>query len=456
MTIAGTDREFHLLHYVKLVRKHRWLMLGLFLLTVGTVAIWSFMQVPVFQAAATLLIEPESPKFLNIQEVTSIGPATLDYYQTQHELIKSRPVVERAIETLKLKERLPALASSRDPYRTFVGSLIVEPRRNTRLVLVKYESADPALAAEIANAVANGYARYNVELKLKGARDALAWLTEEMASLKTKVEESSVALQNYRVKSGILGMTEQRNITAQKIMDFNKAYLEAQAQRMSIEAKLRELRQIAKDKSGAQTIFSVADNTLIQKLKAEASDLEVQRSKLLKTYKEKHPEIIKIDGQIQQVTQKIDAEIQTMLRSLDTEYRVAKAREETLLGNVNQLRREGQDLNEKEIQYQTLAREADSNQQLYDAVLKRLKETGIAGGLETNNVRLVEAATVPRVPIRPNKRFNLLLSALVGAVLALGVVAAIEYFDTSIKSPDEVERLIGLPVIGIVPLFSKR
>jgi uncharacterized protein involved in exopolysaccharide biosynthesis len=252
--------------------------MAIFLLTVITVAVWTFTRVPIFQATATLLIEPESPKVLNIQEITAVGGG-FEYYQTQYELIKSRAVVERAIASLKLKERNPEVGGARDPYRAVGGGLIVEPKRNTRLVFVKYEHPDPALAAELANAVAAAYARYNVELKLSEARQALTWLTDEMATLKAKVQESSVALQNYRVKSGILGLEEQRKITAQKIMDFNKAYLEAQAQRLSIEAKLRELTQIARDKSGAQTIFSVADSALIQKLKAEASDLEVQKCK---------------------------------------------------------------------------------------------------------------------------------------------------------------------------------
>lgn len=456
MTIASADHDFHLLDYVKLLRRHRWLFVAIFLVTVITVAVWTFSQVPIYQAAATILIEPEAPKILNIQEVTSIGSAGFEYYQTQYELIKSRAVVERAIATLKLKERFPAIGQSRDPYRALPGSLFVEPKRNTRLVFVKYESSDPALAAELANGIAAAYARYNVELKLTGARDALTWLTEEMAQLKPKVQESSVALQNYRVKSGILGLEEQRKITAAKIMDFNKAYLEAQAQRLSIEAKFRELSEIARDRSGAQTIFSVADNPLIQKLKNEASDLDVQRSKLLRTYKDQHPEILKIDAQIQQVSQKIDAEMKTMLRAVQTEARVAKAREETLLGNVNELRLEGQDLNEKEIQYLTLQRDADANQQLYDSVVKRLKETGVTGGLETNNVRVLENATVPTTPVRPRTTFNLAVSVAVGLLLAAGVVLTIEYFDTTIKSPDDVERVLGLPLLGVVPMFAKR
>jgi uncharacterized protein involved in exopolysaccharide biosynthesis len=457
MTIArDAAREISLRDVLRIFQKHRFLIVGVFLVTVATVAIWTFTQTPIYQATATVMIDPEAPKFLNIQDVSPLGAATQDYYLTQYEIIKSRPVVDRAMESVKLKEAMPSLAAARDPHPMFRGWLVVEPKRNTRLVFIKFEHRDPKVAADVANAVAAAYARYNVEIKLKGAREALGWLTEEMNQLRTRVQESSVALQNYRVKSGILGLEEQRKITSQKIIDFNRAYLEAQAQRLSIEAKLGELTKIARDKPGAQSIFTVADNPLIQKLKAEASDLDVQRSKLLKVYKEKHPEVLKVDAQIQQVNQRIDTEMKTMLRGVQTEFRVAKAREETLLGNVNQLRREGQDLNEKEIQYQNLMRESDSNQQLYESVLKRLKETSIAGGLETNNVKIIEPAVAPRSPIRPRRDLNLLLSVVVGLVVGVGLATVIEYFDTSVKSPDDVERYLGLPVLGIVPLFSQK
>ncbi|MBI4271117.1 MAG: GumC family protein [Candidatus Rokubacteria bacterium] len=450
------EREAHLKDYLHILRKHRWLITGLFLVTVLTVAIWTFVQTPIFQASAMVLIEPEPPKVLNIQEVSPIGGPTQDYYRTQYELITSRPIVEKVIETQNLRKRMPALAGSADPVRTFLAVTTIEPKRNTRLVLVKFEDPDPALAAEVANAVARQYARHNVEIKLRSAREALTWLTEQMTSLRARVQESSVALQNYRVKAGILGLQEQRQITAQKIMDFNKAYLEAQAQRLTIEAKLAELGRIVNSPGGAQTIFTVADNPLIQKLKAEASDLEVQRSKLLKVYKDKHPEVLKVQAQFDQVTQRIDAELKTMLRAVQTEYRVAKAREETLLGNVNRLRQEGQDLSEKEIQYMNLQRESESNQQLYEAVLKRFKETGVTGGLDTNNVSVVEDATVPKVPIKPRKTINLIVSVLVGLFVGVGIALTIEYFDTTIKTPDDVERYLGLPVIGIVPIFEAK
>jgi uncharacterized protein involved in exopolysaccharide biosynthesis len=437
------------INYRRLLRKHRWLMTGIFLLVLLTAAIWTFAQTPIYEAAATILIDPEPPKVLNIQDVVPLGASAWDrnFYPTQYEIIKSRPVLERATA---------ALNGGKAAGRDLSGAVFVEPKRNTRLVLIKVDGPDPARAAEEANAVANAYAKYNVELKLKGARDALVWLTEEAGRLRTKVDESSQALQNYRVKAGILGMQEQRQITASKIMDFNKAYLEAQAQRLSLESKLEQLTRIAKEPAGVQTIFTVTDNALIDRLKGEASNLETEKSKLLKVYKDKHPEILKIDAQIQQVQQRLDAEFQNTLQAVRTQYKVAKAREDTLANQVNQLRAEGQQLNEKEIQYQNLQREVESNQALYDSVLKRMKETGVAGGLEDSNVRIIEPAMPPTVPVRPQKARNIILSVVAGLVLAIGAAFALEYLDTTVKTPDDVERYLGLPVIGIVPAFQAR
>ena len=457
MVARESEPQPRVTDYRRVFRKHRWLITGIFLLIVITVAIWTFLQVPIYQAATTVLIDPEPPRILNIQDVTPVGALTPwdpNFYPTQYEIIKSRPVVERAVEALNRTRSATAGAS--EPYRTFSDSVVVEPRRNTRLVLIKVEGPDPGLAAAEANAIAAAYAKYNVELKLKGARDALTWLTEEAGRLRAKAEESSQALQNYRVKTGILGMQEQRQITAAKIMDFNKAFLEAQAQRLSLESKLQELNRIAKEPAGVQTIFTGAENPLIDKLKGEAGTLETEKSKLLKVYKDKHPEILKIDAQIQQVKQRLEAEFHNTLQAVQTQYKVARGREDTLANQVNQLRQEGQQLNEKEIQYQNLQREVEANQQLYDSVVKRLKETGVAGGIENSNVRIVEEATVPTVPVRPRKAWNLTLSVVVGLVLSLAVAFAIEYLDNTVKTPDDVERYLGLSVIGVVPAFQAR
>ena len=183
MVTREVESQPRVADYRRVLRKHRWLITGIFLLTVLTVAIWTFIQVPIYQAAATILIEPEPPKVLNIQDVTPVGamsPYDPAFYPTQYEIIRSRAVVERALEALNLKAR--AANAGADPSHALSGSLAVDPVRNTRLVLIKIAGPDPARAAVEANAVANAYAKYNVELKLKGARDALVWPVKEIFS----------------------------------------------------------------------------------------------------------------------------------------------------------------------------------------------------------------------------------------------------------------------------------
>ena len=451
--------ETHLREYLRLLLKHRWLILAVFVTVAVTGAVWTLLQTPIYQASATVQIEPELPKVLNMQEVTSTGQGSIEYYRTQYALMTSRPVLQNAIEALKRENdtaALAALGAGSDPRVKHAGTLAVEPVRNTQLVLVTFQHSDPVLAAKVATTVAQAYVKYNLDAKLKGTRDALAWLNEQMSGLRGKVEESSTALQNYRVKAGILGIQEQRTLTAQKAQEVNRSHLEAQAQRLSLEGKLNALNRIAKEQDTTENLSTAVDDPLIRKLKTELAELQVQRSKLLQTYKERHPEVLKVDAQIQQMTQRLEAEIGKALRSLETEYRVAKAREDSLLSAVTRLRAEGQQLNEKEIQYGALQREQESNQQLYEAVLKRVKETGVQGGLDSNNARVVEEAVLPTTPIRPRKKLGLLLSLAAGLALGIGAAVTIEYFDTSVKSPEDIERVLGLPVIAVVPAFEPR
>src|SRR5262245_65048225 len=129
-------------------------MMATFILVVVAMAIWTLNQVPIYRASALVLIEPEPPKVLNnIQEVMSIAP-TFEYYNTQYEMIKTRPVVERVIDKLNLRARVPGLATAASPHRVLLGSIVVEPKRNTHLVFIHFENSDPALAAEIANGLA--------------------------------------------------------------------------------------------------------------------------------------------------------------------------------------------------------------------------------------------------------------------------------------------------------------
>jgi uncharacterized protein involved in exopolysaccharide biosynthesis len=443
------------------VLRTRWLLvLTVFAVTVVSAVVFTSMQTRVYQASATVLIEPEPPRVVNIPEVsTETGPSQ-DYYATQYKMLQSRPVIDAVIKELNLKERMPHVGRSADPYLALVytrnNGLSIEPVKNTRLVLVKFEDPDPRLAAEIANAVARQYVKYGLDIKQKEAQTAALWLNEQIEGLKAKAQQSSQALQAYQAKADLLGLQDQRQITQAKLIDFNRAYLEAQSQRLASESKLRELRRIAKDPAGSETIFIVANDPLIQKLKTEASDLSIERSKLSQIYRAKHPDLLQLEAQIQQVNQRLKEEIQKLIAAVETEYRVAKGREETLLANMDSLRREARALNEREAQAMSLQREKDTMEELQATVLKRLKETGVTSALTASNIRVAEPATVPTFPVRPKSRLIWALSAVFGLALGVGVAFVADSLDNRVRSPEDIERVLGVPIVGVVPVFSGR
>ncbi len=451
------EEENVLRSYLQLFHKRRWTIISVFLIVAATGTIRTFLQTPIYRASARVMISPEAPKVLNIQDLNPTGSNYYYQYQlTQQELIKSRPVIEKAIESLNLTKRLPELAGVKDPVPVILGSVIVSPLKETSLVDIKFEHRDPAVAADVATGIARAYTRNNLDMKMKNAREALAWLSEQMNELSTKVRDSSMALQNYRVKAGIVGLKEQREITTGKIMSFNKAYLEAQAERLAVEAKLKEIQAIAKDPIGAQSLFIVADNPMIQKLKEQAADLKIEVSRALETLGPKHPKIIELRAQIQEIQKKLDGEIQTMLQAVNTELRVARARENALLQNVERLRQEAQQVSEKEIDYQGLEREVNSNQQMQETVMNRLKEMGVSGALETNNLRVVEEAEVPKFPVKPQKSRDILLAIITGLVAGIALAFFLERMDSTIRTPEEVQRYLGSPVLGVVPIFEAK
>ncbi len=441
--------------YLRVLWKRRWVITGILAVTVASAYVFTSLQVPIFEAAATVLIEPQSPRVVNIQDVSQESASHLDYYPTQYKIIESRPIVEGAMQRLRLKERIPGLEGW-DSYWFVRGKLTVAPVKFTRLVLVKIADPDPKFAAELANGVANEYVSRNLELKHQAAKEATAWLDEQLGTLKTQAQQSAKALQAYQAQANLVGIQEQRQITQAKAVESHRAYLEAQTQRLTIEAKFRELSRIARDPVAAETLSLVADDPLIRKLKTEASDLQIERAKLAQVSKEKHPDLLQLDAQIKQVNQRLQAEIQKLLRSVETEYNVAKTREAALLANVNELKLEARALTERETKALALQRERDSSEELHTAVMKRFRETGIATALEANNVRIVELARPPELPARPRTRLTLMLSVVAGLALGGGVALLAESLDNRVRSPEDVERAVGLPILGIVPVFSSK
>jgi uncharacterized protein involved in exopolysaccharide biosynthesis len=223
-----------------------------------------------------------------------------------------------------------------------------------------------------------------------------------------------------------------------------------------MESRLKELSAVAKDPNAVESVVRMADDPLILKLKNEASDLLAQRARLSQLYREKHPDLVVLDAQIKLANQRIQSELAKMLQALETQVRVLRGREEALLSQVNELRREAQRLTTQEAQARALDVERASTEELHAVVLKRLNEAGLATALDASNIRVVEAAMPPRGPAYPRTQLIMIMSLIGGLALGFGAAFVVEYVDDRVRSPEDVERAVGVPVLGIVPVFGAK
>ncbi len=470
METTPKESQTHMYDYLRTLHKWRKIAVVCFIIVVGTVTIASFVMTPVYRGTARILIEREAPKVLNMQELLPVDANSTEFYQTQYKILQSRSLALRVIRALDLSKN-PAFnpvhaqsslvkekgARESALVEKFLKSLRIDPIRNSRLVDIGYDSTDPVIAAEVANMVAREFSEQNVAWKSETSGEAKDFLTKQIEEQKKVLEESEQALQKYKEEYGIVQLTplagdrEKENIAMQKLGGLTGRLVEEQTRRVEVEARYREIQDLLGKGASLESIPQIMDNYLIQRLKENEARLVTQMSELSQKYGEKHPKTIQLRSEIESTRQKINQEAENVLASVRNELAIARAREANARRTVEGQNAETQKLSERSIQYSVLLREAEKNRELYENLLKRLKETSVAEELGTTNVRIVDRAEVPRKPTRPNTPQNILLSVVVGLFTGCGLAFFFEYLDNTLKTPDDVEKYVQAPCIALIP-----
>jgi capsular exopolysaccharide synthesis family protein len=334
--------------------------------------------------------------------------------------------------------------------------LTVEPVRNSRLVNISFESPDPKLSANVANALAKAYMQHNLDMKLSAVRDATEWLNQRVQEERGKVEEAERRLQEYKETHGIVTgfSTESEQMTAQKLSEVGRQVVEAEAKRVEAETRYKQTRQMLRQGVPLDSIPVILNNELIQEVKQSEIELSKRLAELSGRYGPNHPRIKAIKSELRTLNQKKKAEINKVINSLENEYEVALAREKSLKNSLAQLKEEAQNLNEKAIEYGVLKRQAESARQMYDLLIKRFKETSMSEEIKTGNIRIMDQAEVPKNPVKPNAKRNMLLSLVLGLMLGVGGTFFLEYLDNTVKSPEDVKNYLAVPYLAPVPVIS--
>ena len=495
-------KEPHLLDYVHVLLRRKFLTIFVFVAVVLGAIGYLRTAVPVFEARARLIIEPRTSETGATAEAGNQTQTQQDY-QTHYQLLQSRNLARKTIETLGLwsdpdlnpslrapdsslvaqawaqvrelvklvtrnpqpvQEPSPDLPPEDDLLRTqartinaFVSRLSVTPVQNSRLLDVTFQSSDPARAANVVNGLASTYIADVIDVRSHETRETSAWLTGQIEEQRKLVAAAEDALQRYRERTGDVTVEIGDSIVVQKLADLNAAVTKAKTDRLEKEAAYRQVASVANQPDALSAIPAVLANGFVQQQRGELVTLLRAEAQLADRLGDKHPEMIKVRLAIKTIEEKLRAAVQDVVQSLQRDYESALAQEESLTSALNQQKTEAQSMNRKAIDLAVLQRDVANAKAAYDTLVVQGRQAAVSEDRSTiSNIRFVDRAAAPDLPISP-KRKQVLLIALLGAMfLSVSAAFFVEYLDSRVKTQEEVEIHLRLTSLGAIPRLSRK
>jgi capsular exopolysaccharide synthesis family protein len=457
--------------YLRVVTKRKWYLVLFASATVAAVSLWTLRQPPIYRATATIVIDATAPAVLgrSVEEVVEDGSGDYwsdqEYYSTQYRVLESRTVAEGVVKVLGLQHNPDFLGVPRARRRGWRGvtvteaagvvqaSLTVQPVKNSRLVEVRFEDQNPKRAALVANTLADVYRRHNLDYKLASTVQALDWLSQQLDELRTRLEGSEVALHNFIRDNNVLSlsMDDRQKILTDEIAELNRALTTAKTEGVGIEARLRQLQDVGDLDPLELPARILLENPTLISLKTGYARASEEQAGLASRYGDNHPASREASAKVASIRQSMAQEIRSVVGSVGRDLRANAQSQAALQGLLDRSQAQALQLNLLGIAYDRLEREEKNNEEIYGLVLKRTKETDLSKLLRTNNIRVLDSAMVPGLPVRPNLRMNLTIALFLGILGGLALCFLVERLDNTLKSKEETEAVLAVPFLGLIP-----
>lgn len=470
-------------HYWRVLMLQKWNIAALCVVVGLLTAFIAFSLQPVYKATNTLLIESKQANVLSIEDVYGIDTGGKEYFLTQFEILKSRELAVRVVKRLKLdvhplfdprqqkktfdwRKYIPIDLSAPKEVteaelfdavvETFIGGLSIEPVRKTQLVKINYESFDSALAADIANTLADVYIESHLEAKLSVTRKAADWLGDRIGDLRSNLQESERNLQNYREKEQLVDVDGVRTLDADELKELTQNLVEAR----NLRAKLETIASQAKNLGGGAKVeqllamSSVLEHPLVQTLKQEQAKADLRVAELSKRYGPGHPKMQSAKSELNTANQELFRQVSRVVSGIKADYQNAINTEKNLERQVAKLKGRLQGVNRKEFKLKEYEREVETNRHLYNLFLSRSKETDEAGGLQSAHARVIDPAVITRVPVKPKKSLIVLLAVVVSGIVGVALAFLQDSLNNTVRTPDDVESKLRVAMLGFLPLVK--
>jgi succinoglycan biosynthesis transport protein ExoP len=499
------EKEMHLRDYFRIIRKRKYTVYTFFIITVALAVLYTYTATPLYKSTAKILIEKGEQNVL----LTSYGYVQYDpeFMETQIQIIQSTPVAKKVVNMLNLVDTydsffkhlegritLDTLVSSlqdwgKGLYSTIIAvagvvkkepgsdkegaapdlvskdekiaqsisaGITVEPVKESRILDISFTSSNPVLARMIVNSVTKAYMEKILEMKMESSGYTIKWMTEKADEERERLRQSEIALQEYMKAQDIVTLENRLAMNPQKMTELNTQLTLAQTKRKELEAVFEKVKRLAGNEDAVESVEMISSDPTIQLLRGQILESEKRIMDLSKKYGPKHPVMKTAVGDLEMLQQKRAFEIKRVAGIVQTQYELALAKEHDLADLLKKTKAETILSNEKFIQYNLLKRDVDTNRQLYDALVSKVKEQGVSEKVQSVKVWVVEDAKTPKVPSKPQKRRNILLGLVLGLFGGIGIAFFLEYLDNTVKYPDDVQDRFGVPVLSSVPLLSSR
>jgi polysaccharide biosynthesis transport protein len=475
------ESKLALLDHWRSIKKRKWPVLGLATALAALGAAVAFSMTPIYRSTATVLIEPGKPKFLSMEDMLGGAMQTKEHYQTQVEILKSREVALRTVNsmklwtdaqfdprksdlstTAKLKSMVGLSAAQQDwtdealadsAVKPLMLNLTVEPVRLSQLVKVSFDSSDSKLSARVANDIASNYIDSDRDAKFKLAQSLNGWLEKRATTLRENLLASEKALQSYREEKGLINLSgSAQGLAGMQISEANQRLAEARVKRMQLEGTYNMVANTGN--SDYSNVPGVANNPAVQIAVQQEGAAQKLVAELSETLGANHTKMQEAQSSLASAQRYLAQQRRTAARSLVQEYTLARQAEKSLETALASATGGVQDVNRKEFQLQVLEREVSSNKQLYDLFMGRAKEMDAGSDLQAAVARVVDPAVVTTTPVRPNKGQIILVAFVLGLMIGAMGAVLLERMDNTIKGSESAEIKLQQPVLAVLPALT--
>ena len=475
--------------YLRILYRGRWIITLAFIAVVGSTLYFTMRATPVYEAATTIMIDTGKTRAgLELFTVTGVGQRET-IINNQVEILKSRTLAEAVVNELRAKgygKRFHLFGTKKDKnginaenlpdevvVKNLSSSMKISPRRNTDLIDIKVQAPDPKEAAIIANTIAQVYHRRSLSQSREEVREVKDFLQSQLAVKEKDLVQSELALKEFKEKEGVVALPEETKQWVEQLADFEAMYNEAQTALGVAQTRLDYLKsQYAEQVSVLDESMLRVSSPLLAELRSKLAELEATHARLIAMrYPDDHPKLLDLKRQIEVVKDKMREEVRNLvgggltvtnpmsysqqlleqIYTLTVDVEAYTTRAEAFRKIVDEYAAKLRKLPEKSLQLARLERLYKVNEKIYLMMKEKLEEAKIQEVSQIGNVYIVDPAKEPLHPIKPRKRLNMVLAALVGLGLGVGVTFVLEYMDTSLKTIEDVERQVGLPVLAWIP-----